>query len=145
MAGYKKVLIAVDGSEESARIVDKGLAIAADSNAQVDVVMVFEPLLGSYSFELNMADFEKVQQDHQARVAEKMTAELAVRFPSVKADHIHFLRGKPATEIKALAEKLGVDLVVIGTHGQNPVRAMLGSTANAVLHGTPCDILTVRV
>jgi len=145
MTNYMKVLVAVDGSDESDRIIAKALALASDSNAQLDVVMVFEPLLGSYSFELNMADFEKVQKEHQEQVASKMRAKMAAVSPSVPAQQVHFLRGKPASEIKKLCEELGTDLLVIGSHGHNPVRAVLGSTANAVLHGIHCDVLTIRV
>jgi len=145
MTDYKKVLVAVDGSEESDKIITKALAIAGDNNAQIEVVMVFEPLLGSYSFELNMADFEKVQKEHQEQVANKMREKMAALSPAVPAAQVHFQRGKPATEIKKLCEKLGVDLLVIGSHGHNPVRAVLGSTANAVLHGIHCDVLTIRV
>lgn len=145
MAGYKNVLVAVDGSEESDKIIDKALAIAADNGADVNVVLVFEPLLGSYSFELNMADFEKVQKEHQEQVADQMKASLAARSQPVGADKVHFLRGKPATEIKKLADQLNTDLLVIGSHGHNPIRAVLGSTANAVLHGIGCDVLTIRV
>jgi len=145
MADYKKVLVAVDGSDESEKIISKAVAIAADSKAELNVVLVFEPLLGSYSFELNMADFEKVQKEHQAAVSEKMKQSLAARTPSIPADRVHFLRGKPATEIKKLTGDLSVDLLVIGSHGHNPVRAVLGSTANSVLHGIHCDVLTIRV
>jgi universal stress protein A len=145
MAGYKKILVAVDGSDESDKILKRAMTIAADDGADVNVVLVFEPLLGSYSFELNMADFEKVQQEHQAQIAEQMKSRLANGTPLIGADKLHFLRGKPATEIKKLAEQLKSDLLVIGSHGHNPVRAVLGSTANAVLHGIHCDVLTVRV
>ena len=145
MATYNKILVAVDGSEESDKILDRALQLAADNDAKLSVVLVFEPLLGNYSFELNMADFEKVQKEHQKQVAEELNTRLASKTPAVPSDRVHYLRGKPAAEIKKLATELGVDLVVIGSHGHNPVRAVLGSVANAVLHGIECDVLTVRV
>ena len=43
------------------------------------------------------------------------------------------------------AEKLGVDLIVVGSHGRRGMRLLLGSTANAVLHHSKCDVLAVRV
>ena len=49
-------------------------------------------------------------------------------------------------EIKAQAKEFGADLIVIGSHGRHGLTGMmLGSTANGVLHGSPCDVLTVRV
>ena len=52
--------------------------------------------------------------------------------------------GRPAYEIKRLSEEKNVDLIVIGTHGQHGFELLLGSTANAVLHGVGCDVLAVR-
>ena len=145
MSSYKNILVAVDGSEESVVILARALELNGNENVKLNVVLVFEPLLGNYSFELNMADFEQLQQQHQEQVAMKMRELTASKFPSLPADAIHFLRGKPAAEIKRMAEDIGADLVVIGSHGHNPIRAVLGSTANAVLHGIHCDVLTVRV
>ena len=50
-----------------------------------------------------------------------------------------------ATEIHAYADEAGVDLIVLGTHGRHGWRLMMGSTANAVLHGTHCNVLAVRI
>lgn len=143
MSSYKKVLVAIDGSDESDTIIKKAAEIAAVNNAELSAVLVFEPLLGSYSFELNMADFEMVQKQHQALVAD--AAKKLMEKHGVPAASVHFLSGKPATEIKKLVADSASDLLVIGSHGHNPIRAVLGSTANAVLHGIGCDVLTVRV
>jgi universal stress protein A len=143
MTGYRNVLVAIDGSDESERILERAAAMAAVNKAELSAVMVFQPLVGSYSFELGMSDFEKVQKEYQEQVAIKLRAQLATY--GVPAERVHFLSGRPATEIKSLTKSSGVDLLVIGSHGHNPVRAVLGSTANAVLHGIDCDVLTVRV
>jgi universal stress protein A len=42
-------------------------------------------------------------------------------------------------------EEEGCDLIVIGTHGRHGLAVLIGSTPNAVLHGTPCDVMCVRV
>ncbi|HLT64404.1 MAG TPA: universal stress protein [Pseudohongiella sp.] len=143
MADYRKVLVAIDGSEESDRIIAKAVEMAESNKAELSAVMVFEPPLGSYTIELEMADFTEVLRQAQEELANDLRARMAVR--GVPAERVHFLSGKPATEIKALVKSSGTDLLVIGSHGHNPVRAMLGSTANAVLHGIGCDVLTVRV
>lgn len=145
MAAYRNILVAVDGSDESDAILNKALQVAENNKAQISVVLVFEPLLGHYSFELHMSDFEKVQQEHQARVADEIQRRLNVLSPPIPVDRLHLRRGRPAAEIKKLTAELNIDLLVIGSHGHNPVRAVLGSTANAVLHGIECDVLTIRV
>jgi universal stress protein A len=37
------------------------------------------------------------------------------------------------------------DLIVVGSHGRHGFALLLGSTANAVMHGAPCDVLAVRI
>ena len=57
------------------------------------------------------------------------------------------LRGIPCCVIRyhhAFAKEVG--RIAIGSHRHKGIgRLMLGSTANAVLHGTPCDMLVIRV
>ena len=37
------------------------------------------------------------------------------------------------------------DLVVVGSHGYQGLRALFASTSNAMIHGTPCDVLAVHI
>ena len=143
MAEYRKVLVAVDGSDESDKIIARAVAMAELNNAELSAVSVFEPPLGYYAIEMELADFTEVLRQAQEQLATDLRARMAAR--GVPAERVHFLSGRPATEIKALVKTTDTDLLVIGSHGHNPVRAMLGSTANAVLHGIGCDVLTVRV
>ncbi len=144
MSSYKNVLVAVDGSDESMIILQRAADMVTAEGATINVVQVFETLLASYSFELNMGDFEILQQRHQELLAQR-TGELVAQYLPSRTAEVHFLRGRPADEIKRLAEDLNIDLLIIGSHGHSPVRAVLGSTANSVLHGIHCDVLTVRV
>ena len=48
--------------------------------------------------------------------------------------------------INATAQELGVDLIVMGTHGRRGFsRALLGSVAETVVRTAPCAVLTVRL
>ena len=58
MSHYKNVLVAIDGSDESVKIVQKALDITAGSGAKMSVALVFETLVGNYSYELNMGEFQ---------------------------------------------------------------------------------------
>ena len=53
----------------------------------------------------------------------------------------------PSTKegILGAAKEHGADLIVVGSHGRHGLALLLGSTANAVLHGAPCDVLAVRI
>jgi len=53
--------------------------------------------------------------------------------------------GYPATAIEEEAERLGADLIVIGTHGLSGLKhLLLGSIAERVVQKAPCPVLTVK-
>ena len=53
--------------------------------------------------------------------------------------------GTPAEEIAVYAESLGIDLIVMGTHGRTGLAHLfLGSMAEKVLRNSPIPVLTVR-
>jgi len=53
--------------------------------------------------------------------------------------------GDPADGIVSLAEKEGVDLIVMSTHGRSGLMHMLmGSVAESIVRRAPCPVLTLR-
>lgn len=55
------------------------------------------------------------------------------------------LHGRPAKEIVAYAQEMLIDIIVMATHGRSGLaHALLGSTADKVVHNAPCPVLTVR-
>lgn len=52
--------------------------------------------------------------------------------------------GDPAFEILTTAERLGSDLIVMGSHASGVRSALLGSVAREVLRGATCPVLVVR-
>jgi universal stress protein A len=85
--------------------------------------------------------------DLEAQLGEELKQKLTVlgkKF-NVPTDHLHILHGSPSHEVHRFAKDNDVQLIVIGTHGQKGLQLLLGSTANAVLHGAGCDVLAVRI
>lgn len=57
--------------------------------------------------------------------------------------HIHV--GQPAEIIVRMAQELGCDLIVMGTHGRSAIAGLaMGSVATRVLHQAPCPVLLVK-
>jgi nucleotide-binding universal stress UspA family protein len=52
--------------------------------------------------------------------------------------------GDPAHELLSAAERLGSDLIVMGSHASGVRSALLGSVAREVLRGASCPVLVVR-
>ncbi len=47
-------------------------------------------------------------------------------------------------EIVRFAKERRIDLIVVVSHGRHGISALLGSTADGVLHTASCDVLAVR-
>ena len=75
--------------------------------------------------------------------AEKELNTLADRL-GVDAKHRLLEFGSTKNEVLRIAQEYNVDLIVTGSHGKHGLALLLGSTANAILHGAECDVLIVR-
>jgi universal stress protein A len=142
MARYSALLVAVDLSDDSAQIAERASAIAESFGATLNIIHVIEPLSFAYGGDIPM-DFSGIQEE----IHQQATAQLS-RFAEsigVPTDRQHIVLGRPEVEIHALAEELGTDLIVVGSHGRYGLALLMGSTANGVLHGATCDVLAVRV
>ena len=146
MAGYNKIVIAVDLSTESAFIVEKALEVS-DSKAELHIIYVQEPMdsvyLGVVPYGPVFVGMDQVEGRLKEELQENLRT-LGKRF-GVPEERQHFLNGIPAKEIHRFVDENGIGLIVLGTHGQKGVQLLLGSTANSVLHGANCDVLAVRV
>ena len=145
MANYTKVLLALDFHNDNQAIIEKAKKVAADNHAELALLHVIEPLVMAYaannmSFGQEMVAVQTgVRKNAEARLKD-VGAKLGV------PDELLLLReGQPAREVHAAVKEHNVDLIVMGTHGQAGLQLLLGSTANSVLHGVLCDVLTVRV
>lgn len=138
---YKHVLVAIDLSDEADGVLEKAVALAKQYDAALDVVHVldwpltgFDPVVG-YSAISDESLLQEMSSAVQQRVAKY----------GVGAAHVHALLGQPSSMVANLAEQLQVDLVVVGSHGRRGWRALLGSTANAIVHVIHCDCFVVRI
>jgi universal stress protein A len=143
MSAYTHLLLAIDFSANTDQVIGRGLALARAFDARISLVHVVEFAQVDLSNELVMPQELELDQELQA-LAETRLRETAQQYGL--ADHPRHVRhGSTRREILQLAEEENVDLVVVGSHGRSGIQLLLGSTANAVLHGAPCDVLAVRV
>ncbi|XOV81911.1 MAG: universal stress protein [bacterium] len=142
MSDYKKILLAVDLTEDSKPVAERALALVKAYGAQLHVVHVIEPLSLAYGGDVPM-DLSSVQEQIQEQ-AKSHLSEFGSGM-NIPSEHQHLIFGRPESEIQRVADELGADLIVIGSHGRHGLALLLGSTANGVLHGAMCDVLAVRV
>lgn len=142
MTHYKKILIAVDLSDESSMVVQRAKAVAEGGTEDLHLIHVIEPLSFAYGVDIPM-DFSGLQDEIQAQAKQQL-----LKFGSnngIGEERQHIVLGRPEVEIHSAAEEIGADLIVIGSHGRYGLALLMGSTANGVLHGATCDVLAVRV
>lgn len=138
------LLIAVDGSPSSHHAANHGLGLARQTGAKVTLVFVLEappvipvgPLSGYVmtSPPRTEADLERARAELKS-LAKDTTVSVDSRVEL----------GAPADVICELAERLNVDLIVIGARGLTAgTRWLLGSVSDRVVHHAPCPVLVVR-
>ena len=148
-ARYRRILIAVDASDDADQVLEAAIDLDLKAGERFYVATVIPPVVDSVSGMggASIAASWPIE-DMEATMTKEITdsvRERVARF-GIPPERVAVLYGRPATEIQAQAEKIGADLVVVGSHGRHGLaRVMLGSTANGVLHGAKCDVLTVRI
>lgn len=138
---YEKVIVAIDLSDASEKVVNKALELVAGNASKLALIHVVEPIPPSWGVEaysIDPLEFQQRIMDYaQARVGEIGSK------AGIDASQQHISLGIPFSEIRKLAKELEADAIAIGSHGHGGWKLLLGSTSNKVLHGATCDVLTV--
>ncbi|MCV9919814.1 MULTISPECIES: universal stress protein [Pseudomonas] len=140
---YQHILVAVDLTEECDPVIKRAKAIALANGAKVSLVHIVEPMAMAFGGDVPM-DLSQLQQQQFDQAKERMER-LYNKYPDINRGDSHLVYGQPRQEIHQLAKDQQCDLIVVGSHGRHGLALLLGSTANDVLHGAPCDVLAVRL
>ena len=137
---YRKILIAYDGSDASKKAFEAARELASQNGADLWVLSVArQPEIGD-DVETE-AVIENSRRYHRRLLAELKSASAAGNV------HVHFevSVGHPAEQIIYEADKLGVDLIVMGHRGRSKfARLLLGSTSRQVTEHAARPVLVVR-
>ena len=124
---------------------DTALDLARDSGARITLFHVHH-VPASVFPDVHPADRARAHAQRRAlgRARARQVARPRARDAGIDAD-VSTTFGATADEICRTAEELGVDLIVIGTHGRGGLsHVLLGSVAEKVVRKAPCPVLTVR-
>ena len=138
---YRHILLATDLEPVTALLAERVADIVA-AGTQLTLIHVIEPLALAYGAEMPV-DLATLQEE-VSRQARKKLDELAKHL-AIGSERCLLVTGTIEKEILRIAQEQGVDLIVLGSHSRRGLAALLGSTANAVLHHAHCDVLAVRI
>jgi nucleotide-binding universal stress UspA family protein len=139
-----KILIAIDLSPASGKVLDTARAHARHAAAETWLLFIAEP-------DPDFVGYEAGPQVVRDQVAHKFREEHeklhehaeAFRAAGIKTTAL-VVQGPTSETILKEGKKLGAELIVIGSHGHGALRQMLvGSVSEGVIRGATCPILVV--
>ena len=144
MEKQKKILVAVDGSENSKRALLEAKKYGEGFSGDITILSVVKPMVpGHYSYlKPPTPEDNKVLED----ASKFLLQESLKAFDGYSGDvEAKLRRGNPADEILREAEEEGYDLIVMGSRGLGVFsRSFLGSVSNKVLNHADTNILIIR-
>ncbi|ELZ91373.1 stress response protein [Haloferax mucosum ATCC BAA-1512] len=140
---YSQILFPTDGSECADAAFDHALEHAKTYDASILALYVADIReVGHASPAISLDRIRDALHESGNNVLsriESRAADADVEIETVVSE------GTPASEILRHADKDGVDLVVMGTHGRSGLdRYLIGSVAERVVRGSSAPVLTVR-
>ena len=147
---YRRVLVAIDGSEASDLALRQAIQLAKGQRARLRLVHVVDEVAAQGAMPSAPADFWSAVRKAGARILERARAR-AVR-DGVEAEtkllEVRSFGGlvrRVPNLIVAEAERWRADLIVIGTHGRRGLsKFLLGSVADGVVRTSGTSVLLIR-
>jgi nucleotide-binding universal stress UspA family protein len=135
------VVLGFDGSECAGSALDSAIDIARRFGDELVIVFAVEPPVRSVGEEFR--EHEKALEEVGERVAG--AALKRAQEAGVEAE-VALVAERPVPAILDVARERGADMIVIGTHGESPLRgAILGSVPHKLLHLSDLPVLVVPI
>ncbi len=145
MTEIKRILFPTDFSEMTEQVLSYVLSLADKYGAKVDLLHVVHELADMSGFYVPHISYDVIEKEMEAAAKENMEKFCEEHLKGRVDYEIHTRRGVPFNEIIKAARELGVDLIVMGTHGKTGLdHVLFGSTAEKVVRKSPVPVLTVR-
>ncbi|KAB1224766.1 Universal stress protein A-like protein [Morella rubra] len=156
-AKERRILVAVDEGEESMHALSWCLDnLASDKSMANDTLVllyvkpprsVYTAIDGTgYIFSSDvLSAMDKYSNEVAECVMEKAVTRVCKDHPDVKVE-TRVEHGDPRDVICQMTQKLGADVLVLGSHGYGPIkRALLGSVSNHCAQNVKCPVLIVKM
>jgi nucleotide-binding universal stress UspA family protein len=140
---FKKILVPTDASEYSRRALEKALELARLVNAEIFLLHVIYTPEFFWGFNSPYGEPKSVDElKHNAELTLDSTMkDLKIDVPL----HKILEEGHPVKIIEKEAESLGIDIIIMGTHGYGSFAgSVMGSVSQRVIHNVKCPVMVVK-
>lgn len=144
---FRNILVAIDGSEHSARALAGAVDLAEHHGARLFVMTsVPDPSAwrlsgGAYGGSVN---YVRVAEQTEREYQELLDRAVAALPPEISVTR-QLTHGRPGDRILEQAEEGNHDLIVMGSRGRGNLRSLvLGSVSHQVLNAAPAAVLIVH-
>ena len=135
---YKKIMVAVDGSDEAELAFKKAVNVAIRNNGELLLAHVID----TRSFQ-TVSSFDGMLAEQATEMAKQTLADYESNAKKAGLNNVTSVveYGSP----KEIPEDNQVDLIMLGATGLNAVeRLFIGSVSEYVIRNAACDVLVVR-
>lgn len=138
---FKRILLAVDGSEHALRATEIAADLARSMKSELRIIVVYDPI-PSYLGEPYLQHAINARLTEAQEILDK-AVETVGELPSEL--NTGSIEGNPAEAIIEVARTRECDLIVMGSRGLGRLSGLLlGSTSQKVVSHAPCPVLIVR-
>ncbi|WP_040225275.1 universal stress protein [Bhargavaea cecembensis] len=137
---YKKILVAVDGSDHSKRAAEHVASLAASTGASADMLYILD-----YD-QSRPKEFENVPKEElEGKITDRLDHIFEVFRNEGIGPGLKIQYGEPGPTIVKFCNAEDYDLVVVGSRGLNAFQEMvLGSVSHKVAKRVECPVLLVK-
>lgn len=142
---FKRIAVALDGSESARQAFGVALALAQSERAELGVCSVVDPIALSGTAPPSPAmNMLICDMEIEARRIVTEAIESAQKAGVTATGQTR--SGAPAFEFLSYVDRFGADIIVMGTHGRRGfAHFLMGSVAEVVLRESKVPVLVVRV
>lgn len=140
---FSRILVPVDGSDNSYRAFDAALLLSEKLGAKATAIHVMEELPVSYVVsEKLLREIADAYKNENQLTLSKCSEIATKKGLTIKTK---LLQGNPGSTILDFCEKEKYDIIIMGSRGMGKFKELvLGSVSSKVLHHSSCPVLIIR-
>ena len=144
---FKKILVAIDGSEASLHALEIAAEMAENDNAELTILTVAPyppPMFNEDSMTSILPRYQDDLRDSYEKVLNETNQKLIEKHPTLTTVPI-FMEGNPSKHIIDTAQARDSDLIILGSRGTSGIIDwMLGSVARHIVEHCTAPVLIVK-